>query len=203
MIDATTGSAYVRSLRTELLVYIYIIHRLEEPIPTVGWQLCQWQVVDSCWQHRHCSADSTRQLKSCQHVVLLLLLLKLLLNSVCHCYFSSVAWKHIETQNSSLYERHWHRIEIRYISCLYYLQGGPKTGTLVLYLNFVKYWPISNLFHSQDQKNICINIVTKDPKIQREKEKILIRCIKNLATIKIVSILNMKLWFRKALINWN
>jgi len=49
------------------------------------------------------------------------------------------------------------------------LQDGPKTGTLFLYaltsyaLTLSNIDQISNLFHCQNQENICNNTITKDP----------------------------------------
>jgi len=44
------------------------------------------------------------------------------------------------------------------------LQGGQKTDTLCFVrLNFIKYWPISNLFHCQNQENILIIMSLKIP----------------------------------------
>ena len=49
-----------------------------------------------------------------------------------------------------------------------FVQGGQKTGTLCFVRhNFVKYWPISNVFHCENQENICNTTITNDPTISQ------------------------------------
>jgi len=61
----------------------------------------------------------------------------------------------------------WTNCDTTFLPSVVY-RVAQKTGTLFvrlnsIRLNFVKYWPISNLFHCLNQQNICNNTVTKDP----------------------------------------
>jgi len=59
----------------------------------------------------------------------------------------------------------------------YYI-GWPKIGTIFVLLDFMKYLPIWNLFHCQNQVKICNNTVTKDPTTPQIHYLVKCQCLK-------------------------
>jgi len=52
---------------------------------------------------------------------------------------------------------------VNVLSSIIIIQGGPKIGTILYALTLPNINPFSKLFHSQNQKKICNNSITKDP----------------------------------------
>ena len=55
-------------------------------------------------------------------------------------------------------------VPMRSVMSSFFLQGGPKIGTISLYASTLpNINRFSKLFHSQNQEKICNNTITKDP----------------------------------------
>jgi len=82
------------------------------------------------------------------------------------------SWLYRDSADNTLWESNRKILSVRHIcseiNCFTVgLQGGPKIGTFLYAFNFIKYWLIFYFFHSENQKNIYNNTITKDPTVPK------------------------------------